>query len=406
MRRPVLAAIALACAAAAAAQQSTPRPSTQIVFGVAPFDGGHYLSAFVPEQRRTMYLTADADNVITVNMTDVYYWPITGEYRADFEGANMPLPGELRVYRGRALLAKLLPSEYIYVYPLGLEGEASRLAFGDEMKLLMETRAKAAADYSAGKTREPPRAAYQGPFRGFVLRLPRGRYRLEYHVENQGRSFSLAKSLVVFPALGRGVRYEIIPAEKWTVSSDSDSPRAHVYLKPDEVVFLKTFPTLLANAALYDLMASPNRPTAGLGLASSALWVRTEESLEEAPGASLGLEAGGRSAAIRPRDYLVRQTPGSALGYDIVEHTPEAFPGVRPSFRAYRITAPPPGYDVRLALPGQPDSGRILRAVDPRRGGWTALALLLPLLPLGLRVALSARERRSLRPPRIAPSTK
>ncbi len=391
MRKPALMALALACAVTAPAQQATPRASTQIVFGVAPFDGGHYLSGFVPEQRHTMYLTADADNAITVNMTDVYYWPITAEYRADFEGANMPLPGELRVYRGRELLSTLLPSEYIYVYPLGLEGEASRLAFADEMKRIIETRAKAVVDYGAGKTKEPPRAAYQGPFRGFVLRLPRGRYRLEYHVENQGRSFSLAKSLVVFPALRRGVRYEIIPAEKWTVSSDSDSPRAHLYLKPGEVVFLKTFPTLLYNAALYDLMASPNRPTAGLGLASSALWVRTEESLEEKPGASLGLQAAGRSAAIQPRDYLVRQIPGSALGYDIVEHTPEAFPGVRPSFRAYRITAPPPGYDVRLALAGQADSGRVLRAVDPRGGGWTALALLLPLLPLGVRVVLRRR---------------
>jgi hypothetical protein len=367
MRSPVLAAAALVCAVAAAAQQATPRASTQIVFGV------------------------------TVNMTDVYYWPITGEYRADFAGANMPLPGELRVYRGRALAAEVEASEYIYVYPLGLEGEASRLATGDEMKRLIEERAKAVADYDAGKAKAPPRMAYQGPFRGFVLRLPRGRYRLEYRVENRGRSFSLSKNLVVFPVLRRGVRYEVIPAEKWTVSSDSDSARARIYLKPEEVVFLKTFPTLLYNAALYDLMASPNRPTAGLGLSSSAVWVRTEESLEDSPEASLELRAGGRDAEVRPRDWLVRQIPGSALGYDIVEHTPEAFPGVRPSFRAYRIAAPPAGYDVRLALPRQADSGRVLRTVDPRGSGWTALALLLPLAPLGLRAALRARDNRRLR---------
>jgi hypothetical protein len=406
MTRTSAAAVALACALAAApvaAQpggQATPRPTRQIIFGLAPFDGGRYLSAFAPEQRKTLYLTAGADNVVTVNMTDVYYWPITGEYRADFEGFNMPLGGELRVFRGRDLAATIAPSDYIYVYPNGLEGEASRLAFGDEMRTLLAARARAVEEFNTGRAAAPPRTAYQGPYRGFVLRLEPGRYRIEYRVENQGRSFSLEKELVVFAPIGRGVRYQVIPEDKWTVSSDSDSPEMRIYLRSGQVVYVKTFPALLYDGERYDLMAFPNRPTAGLGLRGTAVWVAAEESVEDAGDAALEIRAGGRSTIARPQDFVVRQTPGSALGYAIVEYSAVGNAGTRPSFRAYRFTAPPAGVDVRLALPGRDGSTRTLRTLEPAGAGATAAALLLPLLPLALRLMLRAGARRPARRPR------
>ncbi len=404
-----LAALLVVAAVAAAAQQhpAVParpetegaRPTRQIVLGVAPHDGGRYLSTFVPERRSEVYITDAAPSVITVNMTDVYYWPISAEYRADFQGVNLPLPGELRILRGGQLVGTYGQTEYIYVYPLGLEGEATRLAQGEEMKRLIEERARAVADYQAGRAAQPPRFAYQGPFRGFVVSLPAGRYRLEYRIENQGRIFTLGKSLEVFSPLRRGTRYQIIPEQKWTVSSDSDSPHKRIYLRTGEVVYFKTFPALLYNAAKYDLMAFPNRPTAGLGLASSVVWVAAEESLEERPDASLEIRAAGRTVATPPRDYLVVQTPGSALGYDIVEHSLQAFAGTRPSFRAYRIVAPPPGYDVSLRAGQGPGASRSLRSVDTDASAWCALALALPLALGAARLVVGGAGRRALQRP-------
>jgi hypothetical protein len=146
-------------------------------------------------------------------------------------------------------------------------------------------------------------------------------------------------------------------------------------------------------------MLSPNRPTAGLGLDSSVTWVSAEESLEDLPGASLEISAAGRSLSASPRDYLVRQTPGSALGYDIVEHSSDTYPGTRPSFRAYRIAAPPAGYDVRLRAAGAVDGSRSLRTVDPRGSGRCAFALLLPLILVAARLAAGAATRRATRRP-------
>ncbi len=391
-----------ACAQEAPAAAEGFKASRQIVFGVAPFDGGRYLSAFVPEQRKQMVLTDTGASVITVNMTDVYYWPISAEYRADFQGVNVPLAGELRVYRGTELVATVAQEEYIYVYPLGLEGEATRLARGQEMLRLIDERARAVADFQAGRATEPPRLAYQGPFRGFVVALQAGLYRLEYRIENQGRAFVLGKALEVFSPLRRGTRYQIIPEQKWTVSSDSDSPHKGIYLKAGEVVYIKTFPSLLYDAARYDLMLFPNRPTAGLGLDGRVTWVSAEESLEEMPGASMEIRAAGRSVTTSPRDYLVRQTPGSALGYDIVEVSPGAPAGTRPSFRAYRMAAPPPGYDVRLRAAGAGSGSRSLRTVEPGGSAWCALALLLPLALVAVRLATRAAMRRATRRPAVA----
>ena len=104
----------------------------------------------------------------------------------------------------------------------------------------------------------------------------------------------------------------------------------------------------------------------------------------------------GAIAAMAQQPHLVRQTPGSAFGYDIVEHSPREFPDVRPSFRAYRIAAPPAGYDVQLRVSGSVDSERLVRTIDPRGEGWTALALLLPLVPLLVRLWLRTVTRRTL----------
>ena len=387
----------LVCVSGLFAQETGPGFETtrQIVFGLAPFDGGRYLATFAPESRDTIYLTAGHQHVVTVNMSDVYYWPITAEYRADFQGFNRQLPGQLRVYRGDDLVETLEQRRFIYLFPHGPQGEATRLLFDAEMEGFIADRALAVEDYQAGRRADVPAAGYQGPFEGFILRLEEGRYRLSYRIEREGEEFSLNKELVVFTDLAEGIHYEIIPEDKWTISSASDSPHARLYLKHGQVVYLKSFPASLYNHALYDLMASPQKPMAGMGLESSARWVAGERSLEEEPSAALDLTAAGQRVRIRPRDYLVRQAPGSALGYQIVEYSAEDYPGRRPSFRAYRIEAPPAGVSVQLLSAARPlTSARVVRTVDPTNLRYTAGAMLLPLILVALRLVVDRRERR------------
>jgi hypothetical protein len=377
------------------AQSFSPEPEIerQIVFGVAPFDGTKYLSSFLPETRKTLRFPANADNVITVLLSDVYYWPISAEYRADFQGVHLPLAGKLSIFKGKKLLQELHQAEYIYVYPRGPAGEASRLLRGDEMNRFITDYAAQAGERAA----HPDRiyAAYQGPFRGFILNLPAGKYEIVFSVENNEKTFTMTKELTVFSPLGRGFVYQIIPEEKWTISSGSETPYQRIYLKPGGVVYLKIFPTILYRKSDYELMQAPHRPSAGIGLENASLWIHEEMSLEEMPGPSLRMTAGGHATVLAPRDFIVQQQEGYALGYRVLEYEQTRFPNSRPAFKAYRLTAPPPGTGVMFRVP---ESGREtvrhLRTLKPEALCLSFLSLLLPFLPVLLRFRLKHLENR------------
>jgi len=249
-------------------QDSVPKTQRQIVFGVSPFDGAKYGSSFLPEQQKEMLLTADTDNTVSVLLSDVYYWPITAEYRADFQGVHIPLVGKLLVYKGKELYRTLEQIEYIYVYPQGSSGDATEVLTGDKMSTFIDAVQKTQAERAASPNKPWP--TFQGPFKGFVVNLPAGNYRLVFSVENQGQSFTIEKKLRVFTPMGAGLAYQIIPDEKWTVSSDSETTQQRIYLKPESIIYLKLFPTLLYSKADYERMTAPHWPSFGIGLYNSS----------------------------------------------------------------------------------------------------------------------------------------
>ena len=77
-------------------------------------------------------MTADYQHVVTVNLSDIYYWPITAEWRADFGGFNRRLQGTLRVLQDDRVVQTLEQRRFIYVYPHGPAGEATRILSGGE----------------------------------------------------------------------------------------------------------------------------------------------------------------------------------------------------------------------------------------------------------------------------------
>ena len=386
------------------AQDDAPNVQRQIVFGISPFDGVKYLASFLPEAQKEMFLTADTNNTVSVLLSDVYYWPITAEYRADFQGVHIPLVGKLSVFKGKELYRELEQVEYIYVYPRGPTGEASILLAGEEMIRFMEEVRDSFEERMANPYLAWP--TFQGPFKGFVVNLPEGKYRLAFSVENEGRVFSIEKNLKVFAPIKTGAAYQIIPDEKWTVSSNSETTQQRIYLKPDTVIYLKLFPTLLYSKADFERMAAPHRPSSGMGLENSSIWVHEEISLEEDDRNSLIIGAAGQTSQIRPREFLVRQTEGSALGYTILEYDPEQFPNTRPPFSAYRLTAPPPGVGVTLRVTSEGTGNSIgkenqalrhLRSLEPRVLELTLLAFIFPMILILLRLGAGYIERRRIK---------
>ena len=65
------------------------------MYSLTPWNGREYGSTIVAGFAPTMYLLADYLHIVNVNYTDVYFWPITGEYMGDWTNACDPVEGRL-----------------------------------------------------------------------------------------------------------------------------------------------------------------------------------------------------------------------------------------------------------------------------------------------------------------------
>ena len=69
----------------------------QVVYNGEIFDGQGYGGQFYPANEPAIYVLADVQNVLIPRITQVYWWPITQEYKADWESLNQPLTGTLEI---------------------------------------------------------------------------------------------------------------------------------------------------------------------------------------------------------------------------------------------------------------------------------------------------------------------
>lgn len=73
----------------------------QFVYGLNVFTATEYVSTFAPASIDTIYVLADHVGVLDPKFTEVYFWPITNDYRADWTALNELVPGTLEVLRRR-----------------------------------------------------------------------------------------------------------------------------------------------------------------------------------------------------------------------------------------------------------------------------------------------------------------
>ena len=85
---------------APSALAQAPQRERRFVYGINLFDGVEYTTGFVPPSVDAVYLLADHLGVLDPKLTEVYFWPITNDYRADFTSLNELVGGRLEVARG------------------------------------------------------------------------------------------------------------------------------------------------------------------------------------------------------------------------------------------------------------------------------------------------------------------
>ena len=85
-------------------------------YGTNHYNGAAYSSAMIPPSVEEFYLIADVDNIVAAKYTDVYYWALTNEYKANWDAANEIVDGSLEVYQGNTLYKTIERTQYVIQY--------------------------------------------------------------------------------------------------------------------------------------------------------------------------------------------------------------------------------------------------------------------------------------------------
>lgn len=335
----------------------------QFVYGLNVFTATEYVSTFAPASIDTIYVLADHVGVLDPKFTEVYFWPITNDYRADWTALNELVPGTLEVLREGRLLQHVELKDYVVQFDrsgalgngrisVGAEAADRRAEFERERAAYLD-RLRAYTDETeqfnrsldelrqrGGEAAPPTPPTQPAPFtlyssslaRGFPVELAAGEYTLQVRAADGEIVAGSQKRLVAIAPRRQGIGYEVVSQEKWTVPDAADDPSNAIYILPGGVVYLRPFVALEFNRLEYtrlqnpqDLEATPNR----------WMWVHT------APVERTTLQVDGEPVAIG--DYSVVQAPGPALGYSIVPFQPDPATTAdtrQPDLHAFRVVAP------------------------------------------------------------------
>ncbi|HEY3111493.1 MAG TPA: hypothetical protein VGL23_22240 [Chloroflexota bacterium] len=408
-----------------------PEKQRQFVWGLNSFNGVDFSTGFAPRSVDTIYVLADQESAIDPKRTDVYFWPITNEYRGDFGTVNEIVPGTLEIVRDGRVVATEPLSDYLLQFDRAREWAGGKIFFRDQARAQRQAFEDERASYvrrmheysdamdrfnddleairkraDAGeKIDRMPDVPFQPAdftlfstdlLQGFRIKLGAGEYRIRVRSEDGQIVPDSQKRLVAIAPRRQGIGYKVVPAEKWTAPEQANDPAAVLYTVPSGTVYLKPYATAEYNALEYarlqnpqDLQATANRWT----------WVQ----IAPISDVTLSLRGGGAERRAALDGFSVVQIPGPALGYAVVpfERRPgDPPPGSRaersPDLVAFKVDAPPGGGLETRLLDGQgreiAGSARTVIAT-PARGDWQfALPVLAPVL-LGLTAVLWRREQ-------------
>jgi len=264
------------------------------------------------------------------------------------------------------------------------------------------------------------------------LDLPPGTYDIQLRNDNGKIVADSIKKLVVFSSDRVSVGYTVIPEDKWTTPEHTYNPGEVLYVRPNNTLYLEPFFESEYNEQYFTHLEAPQAP---LFVNSGWKWIKEENFKpsgtswreggnapgdapdetfvgERRPGRYINDEDIGYDMQVVERnilqesitfeDFMVRQTQGKALGYEILEAIEGLSQGMRersPDFSAFRIMVHRSLQDLRINLQG--DDGAILsgssRTVDVvRESGSTDLFLAL-LLPIGLGIVMVGYRRYTLK---------
>jgi hypothetical protein len=398
-------------------QAQAPERQQRFVYGLNAFDGVEYTTGFIPPSVSTIYLFADQVAVLDPKLTEVYFWPITGDHRADFTALNQLVEGKLEITLGGRALQTINLTEYLVQIDPGagnasgqvhLGGAASerwnaflaeRAAYVARLRAHAEATAEFNRQLDEARARGVPPASTTPPpepsafslyssevGRGFAITLPAGTYGLRLRGPDGAIVADSQKQLEVVAPRRVGIGYDVVPQEKWTRPERASDEADVIYVDAGSVVFLQPHAAIELDAVAHARMRNPQDAEATPGR-----W--TWLNVGALPPS--GMTAAGRT--IQRGEFAVEQLPGAALGYRVVPQTERADSTRPPDITAYRIEAPPTRGAVRAALLGPdgrelPGSARQIVVLSNVKWWQLLLPAIIP-LAIGLTIILRRRQQ-------------
>jgi hypothetical protein len=416
----------------AAAQ--APGTERAFVYGINAAIPGNFVGTFAPPSAGTIYLLAGETSIISPRMTEIYFWPITNEFRANWNTLNEPVPGVLEVTRNGAVVAELEATDYtihftqeqterattttgeLFLGQEAIDAEArfrarqeefqeAVHAYNDAQQAWLDLAAEVNAQQEAGETVELPAAPEQpepigvfsnGLNQGMPVDLDPGQYMIRLRGEDGETVPGSERYLTVFAARRTGVGYTVVPEARWTTPLDSPAPGDVLVGEANSTIYLEPHLAYEYPARDWARLQNPQRPGGGAG---GWEWVNGERLTT---GALAILNDGQVADSLALTPFVVEQVPGGQLGYEVLEFAPDADDAAAsPNFEAYPIHLGGAGesFDIRLTSgdgASVPGSDRLVRVPeDPP----LSRLLLVPIVPLGLGALLITRRLRRVKPP-------
>lgn len=347
----------------------------QLVYDVWVHSGQRYNNVFYPQSEDTIYMMGNIDNVIAPKLTEVYYWPLTSEFKADWTALDENLVGVIEVKQGKETVELLERTPYALVYSnitpkyvvFGDQADESYQQYQAESKRLaadIDAYYEAIIEYQLeyekyideikkGNTDavrpEPPmddtpilKQYVSKPAPGYRLNLPVGEYYIQLLTTDGNVVEGSQKMLHVFSPRQEAVGYKAFITERWSKPETGASPEDVFYIQPGKSLFLQPYYTQEYNRFDYTKLLSPQQRTVG---ENAWFWVLTDEVYD----VELQLTQKDKLVeTVEINQYDVEQISGSKFGYEIVPFVKNPTMEREPTFSAFLVTPPIEG-DIYLA---------------------------------------------------------
>ena len=410
------------------ARAQAPEQTEAFVYGINAALPEAVVGTFAPPVVDEIYFLADMTNILSPRRTNVYYWPITNEYRAGWSQKNEQVDGILEVMQGGEVVATYEQMPYTIQFSAGSGSQKPHLYVGQEAVEANEgfqaeqlAYRQASEDYEAARQGwlaiaraaqargddpssippapempEPMTTFSTGLNSGFPLELPEGNYQVRTRKTDGTVIPESIRDLTVFSPRRTAVGYEVIPEARWTFPEELNDLSGVILGADNSVLFLKPKIVREYPALAYERLQDPQHINDG----SSPEWAWVSgEMIDE--GILELVQDENVKERITMEPYSVKQVPGKEYGYEILRYdpnTPDETPRV--DFNGFRVelSSDLPAYEVRLRSTDDElllGSTREVRVVEPDSLAALLLIALLPLL-LGA-VVIFRRHQRTAR---------